>query len=257
MAVDQEGYYAEEGDFRIAGVKGTGSEIKLAFVDPAGAVTGKLFPTGNPEDTIVVDTPRATATPFSVQATLIDVANPFVIVNSSSLPLGFLEGSPEWLDMIEDIRRKAAIMMDLAETTEQAALTRGTPKVLLVSPPYSDAASDLDPRPNIFVLAMSMGQIHPSVQLTGAVCLGAASFLKGTVVHKHFRGNSRASLALNGEGSHADATDYLCTRRKIHIAHRSGQIPVEVHLDGEQRVDRCSVSRTARKLFEGNVLFYV
>ena len=54
VQVDSNGYVDEDGDYSIPGVKGTGSEIKVAFVDPAGSMTGKLFPTGRRSDTITV-----------------------------------------------------------------------------------------------------------------------------------------------------------------------------------------------------------
>ena len=43
----KDGKFNEAGDYAIDGVPGTGSRIILRFVNPAGAVTGKLFPTGN------------------------------------------------------------------------------------------------------------------------------------------------------------------------------------------------------------------
>ena len=228
VAVDEEGYYLEQGDYRIAGVKGTGSEIKVTFVDPAGAMTGKLFPTGNPEDTIVVDEPRTVVVPYSVQATLIDVANPFVIVDESSLTLEVLQDSADWLDMIEDIRRKAAVVMGLAQTTEQAAMTRGTPKIHIVSPPHSNPISSLSSRPDIFVLAMSMGQPHPSVQLTGAIGLAAATCLYGTVPYRISALNSLTNSVLDSRISAKnevnDCADPLF-KREICIAHGSGQDP--------------------------------
>ena len=43
-----------EGDYRIAGVPGSGAKVSLDFSDSAGAITGKLLPTGNVVDTIEV-----------------------------------------------------------------------------------------------------------------------------------------------------------------------------------------------------------
>lgn len=47
--------FAQEGDCAIAGVDGTAAELKVNFLNPAGAKTGKLLPTGNPKD--VLDIP--------------------------------------------------------------------------------------------------------------------------------------------------------------------------------------------------------
>src|SRR4029079_14405486 len=41
-----------EGEFAIDGVPGTGAQIDLDFSDTAGAVTGKVLPTGNVRDRI-------------------------------------------------------------------------------------------------------------------------------------------------------------------------------------------------------------
>lgn len=44
--VDENGNVEEDGDCLIPGVKGPGSEIKVAFIEPVGSMTGKLFPSG-------------------------------------------------------------------------------------------------------------------------------------------------------------------------------------------------------------------
>jgi 2-methylaconitate cis-trans-isomerase PrpF len=38
------------GQLEIPGVAGTGAPIRLDFLNPGGATTGKLFPTGNLQD---------------------------------------------------------------------------------------------------------------------------------------------------------------------------------------------------------------
>ncbi len=259
VAINEDGYYVEEGDYHIAGVKDTGSEIKVAFVDPAGAMTGTLFPTGNSEDTITVDSRNGLADSIIVQATLIDIANPFVIVDSTSLPSICAQGSTDWLNMVEDVRRQAAVTMGLADSIQEAATTRGTPKIMIVSP--SSTATCLGSfrsAADISVLAMSMGQVHPSVQLTGAVCLGAAACLEGTVAYRCCN-RSNVLPRHHTAGLTAKALsdqDFVLPVRRILIEHRSGQIPVEVHLQGQDLIEKCVVSRTARKLFEGSVLFY-
>ena len=43
----KDGQFNNEGTCSIAGVDGTAGELKVNFLDPAGAKTGKLFPTGN------------------------------------------------------------------------------------------------------------------------------------------------------------------------------------------------------------------
>ena len=253
IAVDEDGFPLEQGDYRMAGVVDPGTEIKVAFVEPAGTMTGKLFPTGNPQDTLVVGNPTALTEPFSVQATLIDCANPFVLVDGTTLPSNFVQGSAQWLETIEDIRRKGAVMMGLADSEQQAALTRGTPKISIISPPT--ATNSMTTIPDVSVLSMSMGQIHPSVQLTGAVCLAAAVSLKGTIPYQYCPSNQSNELVPDSREQEPQGLLSNQPTKTVLIAHRSGQIPVGVRLQ-DGLPERCIVSRTARKLFEGNVLFY-
>jgi 2-methylaconitate cis-trans-isomerase PrpF len=50
-----EGRSVDEGDLIIPGVSGSGAPIRLDFIDPGGASTGKLMPTGRATDTIEVE----------------------------------------------------------------------------------------------------------------------------------------------------------------------------------------------------------
>ena len=50
-----EGLSEVDGDLAIPGVSGTGSPVRLEFLQPGGATTGKLLPTGNVTD--VLDVP--------------------------------------------------------------------------------------------------------------------------------------------------------------------------------------------------------
>ncbi|KAH7361328.1 PrpF protein-domain-containing protein [Pyrenochaeta sp. MPI-SDFR-AT-0127] len=278
VQVDADGSFSEDGDYVISGVKGTGSEVKVAFVDPAGSMTGKLFPTGRRSDTIVVK--ERNQSPFSVRATLIDAANPFVVVDESSLPCYLKSCTKEsagYLDHMESIRRAGAVMMGLAPNTEAAGKARGTPKLAIVSPPSPDQLSQNKNEHNIagiHVLAFSMGKPHPSLQLTGAACLASAVCIEGTVAHRiastasseaHWflptpeRTPSPLSESDESPQQSMSASCLLPDRKTVRISHRSGSIQVEVlaaSSDTFAVVDRCIVSRTARRLFEGKVYYY-
>ena len=142
----------EVGEYRIPGVGRPGAEIKIAFVRPAGSMTDRLFPTGNPVDVLRIPLPLpsmvvAVASTrdeqqqdiWPVRTTLIDAANPFVVIDAASLPpalriaLAFTSPSPTqgtgigtgvpvlndadlapYLDTIEAIRRAGAVRMGLA-----------------------------------------------------------------------------------------------------------------------------------------------
>ena len=67
VPIDPETKSFAGGDCAIAGVDGTAAELKVNFLNPAGAKTGKLLPTGNTKD--VLDIPEF----GSVEATILDV----------------------------------------------------------------------------------------------------------------------------------------------------------------------------------------
>ncbi|KAF7548541.1 hypothetical protein G7Z17_g6992 [Cylindrodendrum hubeiense] len=183
VAIDGAGEFEEDGTYNIPGVSTTGSEVKCAFVDPAGSMTGKLFPSGRQQQTLHVQPPAALPNlkPFDLRVTLIDAANPFVFIDSTSIStlLNTLPSEDIQHALIESIRCEGAVAMGLAPTVEVAAQTRGTPKIALVYPPTFPQSSG--EKPDIRVQAYSMGLPHPSLQLTGAVCLAAALNCPGTV----------------------------------------------------------------------------
>src|ERR671925_1096326 len=67
---------AVEGDFELAGVAGRGARIALDFVEPGGAGTGRLLPSGRPRDVIA-----------EVEASMVDATNPLVFVRTRDVGL--------------------------------------------------------------------------------------------------------------------------------------------------------------------------
>lgn len=267
IQVDDDGSFKEDGNYAIPGVKGTGSEVKVAFVDPAGSMTGQLFPTGRRCDTINVQ--ERNGSRFSVKATLIDAANPFVIVDESTLPPYLktcTKDSAGYLEHMESIRCAGAVMMGLASSIDAAARTRGTPKLAIVSPSQTNQMSkDGISSSSIHVLAFSMGKPHPSLQLTGAACLAAAMCIEGTVAHRVASAESTWHLP-TPERTPSPTPDgiesvscLLPDLKTVRISHVSGSIEVEVLAASSNTfavVDRCIVSRTARRIFEGKIWYY-
>jgi 2-methylaconitate cis-trans-isomerase PrpF len=267
VEIDDDGQYYDEGEYLMPGVKSPGSEVKVAFVDPAGSMTGKLFPTGLHSEELPVNSPRNGVPPFVVHASMVDAANPFVIVDQASMP-EFFTTTAEHLELVEDIRRAGAVRMGLACDTESAALVKGTPKLAFVS---SVPEAQGTPSADAFVASMSMQKPHPSLQLTGAVCIGAAACIPGTVVYDAVavsRHSSGMSTPTSSDGPGSDQDDVSTssmdmefpgvTKKVIRLAHASGVLEVDVKLradlNGKLDVQSCSVSRTARKIFDGTVL---
>ena len=77
----ENGTFALEGDCMIAGVDGTAPELKVNFLNPAGAKTGKLLPTGNALD--ILDIPGVGI----IEASILDISNPMVIVKAEDVGL--------------------------------------------------------------------------------------------------------------------------------------------------------------------------
>lgn len=218
-----------EGDYEIAGVPGTGARIRIWFMDPAGAVTGNLLPTGQVREEI-----------DGVEVSIVDAANPLVFVRATDLGMrgtelpGEVDGNPRLLARIERIRGEAAVRCGLVGNWREASkVTPGIPKISMVSPAqdYHDifgrpvSADDIDFTGRI----MSMGRLHAAYALTGAVCTGIASRIEGSLVYEVAR--QRGDQVVFG--------------------HPSGAIDVEVRMDGA-RPSGVAVSRTARRLFEGS-----
>lgn len=221
------------GDLALDGVAGTGAPLRLAFLEPGGAMTGRLLPTGSPTDVLDVDGVG------QVEVSLVDAANPVVFVAAESLRTagtvlqdGALDGreldatalndrapndrtltgaeTPEQLEaidglepMLERIRRAGAVAMGMAETAEAVGLAN--PKVAVVSPAQDAVGLSGETLPaagqDITVRMVSMGRIHRAVTSTGALCLAAAAAVPGTLPHR-MRG---ASCGAEGETAVATA----------------------------------------------------
>jgi 2-methylaconitate cis-trans-isomerase PrpF len=230
------------GDFVLDGVPGAGAPIKLRFVDPGGAATGKLFPTGNVVDVLKLPDGR------EIQATLIDAANPLVIVGMADLLPDHQGFEPKWFEtaealaILEKIRVAAALAMGLVEDREQARTKlTNLPLVSIVRPPCDYRARSSEQyaarQMDIVTQMISAGQPHKATPLTGAMCLAASSMIPGTIAH--------AAAVQAGGGD------------IVRIGHPSGVLQVAARCDnrdGGWHVTEASVYRTARRLFEGNVL---
>jgi len=229
-----------DGDLAIDGVSGTGAPIRLDFMHPGGARTGKLLPTGNSVDHLIL--PDGT----SVEASLVDASNPSVFVDADALGLDgselpdIIERDAALLGRLEDIRCAGAVAMGLAPDLESAARAVAQPKVAMVRAPRAVttlsgailAAADQD----IVIRMISVGRPHRAVPLTGALCLAAACHVPGSIPHRMVRSR-------NG-----------VLAETLRIGHPSGTILVSAKVD-DGTIEYASVYRTARRLFEGAVFY--
>jgi 2-methylaconitate cis-trans-isomerase PrpF len=238
----QNGRFDEAGDYAIAGVPGTHSKITLRFADPGGALTGKLFPTGNRQDTISIPQHG------KIAITIIDAANPVALVRAVDVGLTGIEidevdASGPIKQTLEAIRCRAAVLIGLAASEEEATRrSQAVPKVGFVSAPqpYTStggrtiAAGEVD----IVGRIMSMGTLHRSYAVSGGIATAGAATIPGTVVYDLMPAAARR-------------------RELLHIGHPGGIIDVGavIEIDGDRCIYREAViGRSARRLMEGYVL---
>lgn len=214
----------------------------MAFVKPAGSMTGSILPTRSPTNVIRISS-KDRDTPISILVSAVDAANPFVFIDGSTLPGWYHKkgsSSQESLAFIESIRRRGAVLMGLAEDEQEASLTRGTPKIAVLSTSPNETG-------RIEVTSFSMGKVHSSLQLTGAVSLASAACISGTIANKvRQRGNSDEKLARRD-------SPHDIPMQTVPLRHSGGDMDVDVRLTGEGSIEDVTVFRTARKLFEGHV----
>ena len=77
------GQVVEDGDCSIAGIDGTAAELKVNFLNPAGAKTGKLLPTSSVRDDILLESLWKTVT-----VSAIDISNVFVFIRAPTWGCG-------------------------------------------------------------------------------------------------------------------------------------------------------------------------
>jgi 2-methylaconitate cis-trans-isomerase PrpF len=253
-----------DGDFAIDGVPGTGAKIAMDWSDVVGSITGKLLPTGNAKDTIEVDdvvggitgklmptgNPKDTIETDGVKYTvsIVDAGNPVVFVHAASLNMkgtespNEIESNKPLMETIEKIRGHAAVMCGMLENPEDAKnISPYVPFFFIVSPPadYRTISGMTVKAKNIDLVArgLFMLKAHKAIQVSGSLCTGAAARVPGTIVGDVLRETAR-------------------TRSTINIGHPSGTFPVEAEaetVDGQVKIKRLRVFRTARRIMDGYV----
>ncbi|CFE01133.1 3-methylitaconate isomerase [Bordetella pertussis] len=237
-----DGQVQESGDFELDGVTFPAAEVQLEFLDPADEGEGEggaMFPTGNVVDTLEVPGIG------TLQATLINAGIPTIFVDAQAV--GYtgselqddINGDAKALAMFETLRAHGALRMGLIADVAEAAKRQHTPKVAFVAPPAAYTASsgkqvgagDIDLR----VRALSMGKLHHAMMGTAAVAIGTAPAVPGTLVNLAAGGGERES---------------------VRFGHPSGTLRVGAQArleDGQWKVTKAVMSRSARVLMEGHI----
>lgn len=228
------------GDYKIAGVPGTGAKIMMDFAGTVGAVTGKMLPTGNVKDMMYVEGVG------EIEVSVVDVANPMVFVRASDLGLkgtetpAEIDGDEKIRSILEAIRAKTAVVIGMAASEEEATLkSPAFPMIAFVSPSQSYKAfttgkeitsGDVD----LVSRLMFMQVMHKTYAGTGTTCTGAAAKIPGTIVNEVC--GSKDSL--------------------VRIGHPAGVLEIEVETEnqnGQVILKRAAFGRTARRIMDGYV----
>ena len=237
------GQVQETGSFELDGVTFPAAEVQIEFLDPAdegdGDGGGSMFPTGKLVDDLEVPGIG------TLKATMINAGIPTVFVNADEIGYSGTElreainNKPEALAKFETIRAYGALRMGLIKDISEAAKRQHTPKVAFVAKPADYVSSsgkqikagDID----LNVRALSMGKLHHAMMGTAAVAIGTAAAIPGTLVN----------LAAGGGA-----------REAVRFGHPSGTLRVGAaaeQVDGEWKVKKAIMSRSARVLMEGFV----
>ncbi len=236
----KDGAVVEDGDCKIAGIDGTGAELKTNFLNPAGAKTGKLLPTGHASEFIDVEGVG------KIEVSVLDISNVFVFVHSRDLGIaGYelpaqLNADGAFLRRVEAIRGTVAQKLGFVENWRDAAeKTAGSPKFVILAPPsdFVDIAGNRVRREDmdICVRVVSVGAVHKASPVTGATAIGGAAFIDGCIMQQYL------GWALD---------------RSLRIAHPSGVMKAYVDYEktGGQTIFRgIAAQRTARKIMEGTL----
>lgn len=231
-----------DGELVIPGVAGSGAPVRLDFITPGGATTGKLLPTGKPVD--VLDVPGV----GKIAASMVDAANAGVFLRAADLGLTgtelpeHIDANTELLARLQAIRQCASVAMGIAGNLDEARGIAGVPMIGFVAPPLdaptlageSIAKADVD----LTARFLSNGQPHRALPLTASLCTGVAARIAGTLV--------------------ADALAPAAREREaIRIGMPSGILAVgaAVEQTGPESwvAQRGSFFRTTRRLFDGRI----
>ena len=235
-----DGRAAVDGDLEIPGVAGTGAPVRLDFLSPGGAVTGKLLPTGNPVDRL--DVPGI----GPIDISMVDAANPCVFVRAQDIGLtgnelpDALDANAEVRDRLQRIRRTAAVAMGIAANDAEAAASLGIPAIGFVAPPMDapTLSGDTITADMIDLTArfISNGQPHRALPLTASLCTAVASRIAGTLPFQ--------ALTRPPDGA-------------VRLGMPSGILTVDAEVsrnaDGTWTAHSGALYRTARRLFDGRI----
>jgi 2-methylaconitate isomerase len=241
----EDGRAATDGDLAIPGVAGTGAPVRLDFLAPGGATTGRLLPTGQPTDRL--DVPSI----GPIDVSMVDAANACAFVRARDLGLSGrelpeeLERDPALLERLQAIRRQASLAMGIARDDAEARTIAAVPIIGFIAPAMNAATLSGEPiaagQADLTVRFLSNGQPHRALPLTASLCTAVAARIAGTLVAEALAPGALARRA--GE--------------QVRIGMPSGILTVGADVaqeaDGQWLARSGAFYRTARRLFDGRI----
>jgi 2-methylaconitate cis-trans-isomerase PrpF len=232
----KKGKFVPEGDYAIDGCPGTGARIDLSFMDPGGATTGKLLPTGNVVDELTLDNGEKYA------VTIVDAGNPTAFIHAEELNLRGDE-LPAALNQDEGIRTKLEAIRTKVGQLMGIQVSQSIPKIVFIAPArdYRTIMGTTIQKGSVSLLArvMAMGKMHKTFAITAGIPAAIGAVISDSVVNRVVFGGSPISA-----------------KNEIVIGHPSGVMDVKVDATfgkGGPHIVSCTVGRTARKIMDGRV----
>ncbi len=240
----KDGQFNNVGTCAIAGIDGTAGELKVNFLNPAGSKTGKLFPTGKAKE--ILDVPGV----GEIEATILDVSNPIVLVRAEDLGAtgtelpGEVDSNKALSSKLEAIRGAACVKMGFAKDLKDATdNSPAVPKVGFVTTPKSYTeiggkqvlAEDMD----VCARVISVFKCHKAAPLTSASAISVAAFVPGTLVN--------------------EIVHPVQGQQTVRVGHPSGVMTMYPYIDNPDaalediRVSGVAVQRTARRIMDGTL----
>lgn len=209
-----------EGDARIDGVPGSAAPILLKFMGVVGSKTGVLFPTGKAQEQI-----------DDIDVTLVDAAVPMMMARAKDLGLTGYEtaaeigGMTELTAKLEAMRIEAGRRMGLGDVSEKVV-----PKMAILASPGNGGS--------ITARYFMPWSCHPSMAVTGAICIASCTLAPGTI---------------------SDGVEQLNPENTGHIVieHPAGNMDVLTEYDieeGQFELISAGILRTARLLMQGDIM---
>jgi 2-methylaconitate cis-trans-isomerase PrpF len=228
------------GDYAIDGVPGRAAKILLDYSATAGAITGKLLPTGNVIDVVAIPSLG------EIELSIVDAANPMCFIEPSVLNLSGIEGplDQKIIDCsqtIEAIRGTVAKIIGLVDDPAKARTeSPAIPLLAMVSKPqeyasFTDGRRVLADEMDFVSRVFYMQEMHKTYSATATVCTGAAARISGTLVNR---------VCASGAPE----------KKMVRFGHPCGSISIEVEIERRGEgfyLNKAALGRTSRRILEG------